>query len=178
MMRFINFISTPSINHHTRVKQWFVISCGTLVTLCAALSMVSAYQLSQWRNLAQITHSQQALTDTANDLIAQHAHLTAEKEALLKKAEDWEKFTHVGKQPSNLLNVLQKNSNQHNTIKTVHMVKRSVQCTMSAQTIKNGMHIAHNLSTSTVFKKVAVSSFKPESGNKVEVTVDGKLSKA
>lgn len=178
MMRFINFISTPSINHHTRVKQWFVISCGSLTTLFAALSMISAYQLHQWHNLTQITYHQQPFAQTATDLITQHSHLTAEKEALLKKAEDWEKFTHFAKKPSNLLNVLQKNSNQQNTIKTVHMVKRSVQCTMSVQTVKDGMQIARSLSTSTVFQTVAISSIKPEADSRAEVTIEGSLTKA
>lgn len=178
MMRFINFISTPSINHHTRVKQWFVISCGSLATLFAALAMISAYQLTQWHNLAQIAHHQQPFTQTATDLLAQHAHLRADKEALLKKAEDWEKFTHFAKKPSNLLKVLQKNSDEQNTIKTVHMVKRSVQCTMSVQTVKDGIQIARSLSSSTVFKTVAISSFKPEGDNRAEVTIEGSLTKA
>ena len=177
MMRFINFISTPSIHNHTHVKRWFIFSCSSLITVLVALSTISTQQIVAWRSLKQKAESQNHLTQKAHELIAQHAQLSKEKEMLLKKTEDWEKYTHYAKKPSNLLKVMQQNTHKGQKVKNIRLVQRSMQCTINVQKVEDSITIAQNLSSTTLFKQITVSSFKPDTDHSINATLDGKLSK-
>ena len=180
MINFINFISTPSNSHHKHIKRWYIISCGTLVALLASLSIVSTQQYKRWRNLDHEYIHQLPLYKKAQDLNNEYAKLSKEKSALLDRTEEWEKYTHHAKRPSDMFNAIQKNSdtnNGQNNIQSLRMVRRSVHFQMQVKTAKDGITIAQSIQKSrTIFDLIKLTSFKPANDG-VEACFEGALKK-
>jgi len=180
MINFINFISTPSNFHHTQINRWYIISCGTLIALLASLSVVSVQLYNRWRNFENEYTKQLPLQKKAHDLTNEHVKLSKEKSALLDRTEEWEKYTHHAKKPSDMFNTIQKNSNTNNnqnSIQSLRVVKRSVHFQMNVTTTKDGITIAQNMQSTTIFDQVKLTSFKPKD-DAIEATLEGTLSKA
>lgn len=177
MINFINFLSTPSHNHHKHVNRWHKISCTSILMLLASLAAISTKQLRTWHSLEKTYKQQMPLQKKAQDLIEKHGQLSKEKAALLEKTEEWEKYTHHAKKPSDLLTAIKK-STKHNKICCLRTVRRSVHMQVQVSSAQDGMIITQNLWQTTIFDEVKMCSFKPCENNKTEVTIEGCLKKA
>ena len=173
MIKYINFLSTPSNHHHKNINRWYLISCGSIVALLASLSLVSAQQAQRWYALNKEQQKQMIINGKAQDFVTRRAQLTQEKASLLENTEEWEKYTHRAKKPSDMLSAIKKNSEQNKVI-SLRMVRRSVRFQMSVHTAQDGMRISQQLSSTTIFDEVKLTSFKSV-GDEVEATIEGSM---
>ncbi len=173
MIKYINFLSTPSNHHHKNINRWYLVSCGSIIALLASLSLVSAQQIQRWYTIQNDVQKQMIIKQKAKKFIAQHEQLTKEKTSLLETTEEWEKYTHRAKKPSDMLRTIKQNTEQ-NKITSLRMVRHSVRFQMNVQTAPDGMRISQQLSSTTVFDEVKLTSFKSV-GDEVEATIEGTM---
>jgi len=159
MIKYINFLSTPSHNHHKKINRWYLMSCSSIIALLASLSMISARQIQQWHSIHKEQQKLKTVTQKADDFVAKHEQLTKEKASLLKKTEEWEKYTHRSKKPSDMLSAIKNNTEQHK-ITSLRMVRRSVRFQMNVHNAQEGMKVSQQLASTAVFSEVKLTSFK------------------
>jgi len=177
MIKFINFLSTPSYNHHKRINNWYRTSCSAIAILLASLSIVSAQQIHRLHALKYEYNAQLPLQKKADELTEQYTQLSKQQTELLEKTEEWEKYTHRAKRPSNVLSSIRKNS-EDSKVTSLRIVRQSVRFQMNVRTAQDGMRIAQNVSSATLFNNVKISSFKTEANGSVTATAEGSIKTA
>lgn len=157
----INFISTPSHKQQKNIRHWYIITCSSLITVITTLSYITIQQTYQWYNLKKTIRAEALLKNNARVFVAKRAQLSQEKAALLKKTEEWEKYTHRAKKPSDILQALKKQTNT-NDITTLRITHKKIQMSLTVQSTNDGIIIAQKLSTMTLFQDVMITSLQTD----------------